>query len=507
MNETVLTMSNITKRFFSVTALEDVSIDLYRGEILALVGENGAGKSTLMKILSGSYPSTSYEGEIEIEGKPVTFMTTHDAEDSGIEMIYQEISLNPDLSVAENIFLGKLPRRKIKWFIDWKQTFSKCEEALKEVGLDVRPEEQVRLMSTSQQQMLSIAKALFRNPRILVLDEPTSALTETETETLMGLIRNLRDQGISCIYISHKLDEVFNIADRITVLRDGHAISTNTREQANPAQVVEDMVGRKIETMYPKVSVPIGDEVLRIENLTIPSRIPGKNIVEKIGFNVKAGEILGLGGLVGAGRSEVVNAIFGSQKKESGDLYLFGEKVTIESPQDAIQYKMGLLTEDRRVSGFVGTMNIRENISLASFEKIFGKLFIKPQEEKRYVKTQFDALNIKAPSTETNVLNLSGGNQQKVVLGKWLMTEVKILFLDEPTRGIDVGAKVEVYNIMTELAKKGVAIIMISSELPELLAMCDRFIVLYNGGITGHFEQKEITEHKYMEAATGVLQT
>ncbi len=507
MSDTVLRMNHITKRFFSITALDDVSIDLYRGEILALVGENGAGKSTLMKIVSGSYPSTSYDGDIEIEGKSVSFLTTHDAEASGIEMIYQEISLNPELSVAENIFLGRLPRRKISWFIDWKKTFDTSTEALKKVGLDVSPTEQVRFLSTSQQQMLSIAKALFRNPRILVLDEPTSALTETETETLMSLIRGLRDRGISCVYISHKLDEVFNIADRITVLRDGHVISTTLKDKVSPALVVEDMVGRKIETMYPKVQVPIGEEVLRVENLTIPSRIPGKNTVENISFKVNAGEILGLGGLVGAGRSEVVNAVFGSLKKVRGKTFLYGKEVEINSPRDAIQYKMGLLTEDRRVSGFVGTMNIRENISLASFDKIFGKLFIKPLDEKKYVNTQFQQLNIKAPGTETNVLNLSGGNQQKVVLGKWLMTEVRILFLDEPTRGIDVGAKVEVYNIMTELAKSGVAIVMISSELPELLAMCDRFIVLYNRGITGHFSRKGITENKYMEAATGVLQS
>lgn len=505
MNDVVLRMKNITKRFYSVTALDDVSIDLYRGEILALVGENGAGKSTLMKILSGSYPENSYEGEIEVDGEQVHFMSTHDAEDTGIEMIYQEISLNPELSVAENIFLGKLPRRKVKWFIDWKTTSALGREALEQVGLDVDADEQVRLLSTSQQQMISIAKAVYRNPRILVLDEPTSTLTETETETLMEIIRGLRSRGISCIYISHKLEEVFNIADRLTILRDGSVISTYVREDIKAEKVVEDMVGRKIESMFPKVELPIGEEVFRVENLTIPSRIPGKNIVEGISFTVRRGEILGLGGLVGAGRSETINAIFGSIKKTSGEVFVDGKKAEINSPKDAIQYKMGLLTEDRRVSGFVGTMNIRENVSLASFEKIFGKLFINSGAEKQFVQDFSNQLNIKAPTIETNVLNLSGGNQQKVVLAKWLMTGVKILFLDEPTRGIDVGAKVEVYNIMTELARNGVAIVMISSELPELLAMCDRFVVLYDRRVTGEFSRQDVTENKYMAAATGVL--
>ena len=504
MNDLVLRMQDITKRFFAVTALRDVSLDLQPGEIHALVGENGAGKSTLMKILSGSYPSSSYEGRIEVEGERVHFMSTHDAERAGIEMIYQEISLNPDLSVAENIFLGTLPRRALRWFVDWKKTHQLAREALARVGLDVATGAAVRLLSTSQQQMICIAKALYRKPRILVLDEPTSALTEKETTTLMRIIQGLKDQGISCIYISHKLEEVFNIADRITVLRDGSVISTTPRAAVEASRVVEDMVGRKIEMMYPKVPVPLGEEVLRVEGLTVPSRIPGRNIVENLSFNLRAGEILGLGGLVGSGRSEVVNALFGSYRRTAGRIFLNGREATIGSPQDAIRHRLGLLTEDRRVSGFVGTMAIRENVSLASFRKIFGWLFIKRGVERQEVLDLSAQLNIKTPSIETNVLALSGGNQQKVVLAKWLMTDVRVLFLDEPTRGIDVGAKVEVYNLMTELARKGVAIVMISSELPELLAMCDRYIVLYGGAIRGEFSRAEVTEHNFMSAATGV---
>ena len=504
MADVILSMRDITKRFFSVTALEDVSINLLGGEVHALVGENGAGKSTLMKILSGSYPSSEYEGVIEIRGEPVSFSSTHDAERAGIQMIYQEISLNPDLSVGENVFLGNLPRRRIPFFVNWRKTMRLTVEALGRVGLDVSPREVVRRLSTSQQQLLSIAKALYRHPHILVLDEPTSALTETETQTLMGIISRLRTEGISCIYISHKLDEVFGIADRVTVLRDGRVISTTTRSAVQPEKVIEDMVGRRIETMYPKVKVPLGEEVLRVENFVVPSRIPGRNIVEDVSFSVRAGEILGLGGLVGSGRSELVNAIFGASRRSAGKVFIGGKEVALDSPEDAIRHRMGLLTEDRRATGFVGTMNIRENTTLASFDKIFGRLFIRRAAEREIARTYFSQLNVRAPGIETSILSLSGGNQQKVVLAKWLMTDVRILFLDEPTRGIDVGAKVEIYSIMTALARNGVAIVMISSELPELLAMCDRFVVLAKGKSSGNFTCDEISDALFMKAATGM---
>jgi ABC-type sugar transport system ATPase subunit len=504
MPDVVLTMRNITKRFYSVTALEQVSLDLGRGEVHALVGENGAGKSTLMKILSGSYPSSAYEGEIEINGKKVSFASTHDAEQAGIQMIYQEISLNPDLSVGENVFLGNLPRRGLRPFVNWGEVMSLTVEALKRVGLEVSPREVVRRLSTSQQQLISIAKALYRHPHILVLDEPTSALTETETQTLMAILGKLRDEGISCIYISHKLDEVFGIADRITVLRDGHVISTTPRVEVRPERIIEDMVGRKIETMYPKVKLPLGKEVLRVEGFTVASRIPGRPIVQDVSFSVRAGEILGLGGLVGSGRSELINAVFGSSGRLAGDVFIDGEKANISSPEDSIRHRMGLLTEDRRATGYVGTMNIRENTTLASFPKIFGKVFIHRAAEKKYAEAYFQQLNVRAPGIETSILSLSGGNQQKVVLAKWLLTDVRVLFLDEPTRGIDVGAKVEIYSIMTELARNGVAIVMISSELPELLAMCDRFVVLAKGKSSGNFTCEEISDSLFMKAATGM---
>lgn len=505
MAKTVLQMENITKKFYAVTALENVSLSLQEREILALVGENGAGKSTLMKILSGSYPSASFEGSIKINENPVSFTSTRDAEQQGIEMIYQEISLHTDLSVAENIFLGNLPKRRIKAFVDKRKMISLAKEAIDLIGLDVDVLELVGRLSTSQQQLVSIAKAIYRQPKVLVLDEPSSALTLTETKRLLDILRSLKEKGISCIYISHKLDEVFEIADRLVVLRDGKAVSEYRREDIKADKVIEDMVGREIENMYPKTRVPITEELLRVENFTILSRVPSKNLLENVSFTLHAGEILGLGGLVGAGRSELVNAIFGNDPRVSGNVYIEGKLISEDSPKSAIQQGLGLLTEDRKKSGFVGTMNIRENISLASLQKIKGSVFIRKGKEKKITRQQFDKLNIKAPDIETNIMNLSGGNQQKAVLAKWLMADARVLILDEPTRGIDIGAKVEIYKIMEELVKKGVGIIMISSELPELIAMCDRFIVFYKGKVRGEFDRESISEEKYMQAATGMV--
>ncbi len=505
MQETVLKVEDITKRFFAVTALEEVSMELLEREILAVVGENGAGKSTLMKILSGSHPAGSFEGTMEIHGKSVEFHSTRDAEREGIEMIYQEISLHTELSVAENIFLGNLPRKKIGIFVDNKKMMNLSREALDLVGLDVDVLEPLGRLSTSQQQLVSIAKALYRKPKVLVLDEPTSALTMTETKNLIRILKSLKEKGISCIYISHKLDEVFEIADRLMVLRDGKVISTYQQDEIVSDKVIEDMVGRKIENMYPKTSLPHGEELLKVQNLTIPSWQPSKNLLEDVSFTLHAGEILGLGGLVGAGRSELVNAIFGHEPRVSGAVYMRGKLVPERSPKAAIKLGLGLLTEDRKKSGFVGAMNIRENISLASLQAIKGSVFIKKGAERKITQEQFDKLQIKAPDIEVNMMNLSGGNQQKVVVAKWLMADAKVLILDEPTRGIDIGAKVEIYRIMEELVKQGAGIIMISSELPELIAMCDRFIVFYKGEVRGDFSREQVTEQIYMQAATGML--
>jgi ABC-type sugar transport system ATPase subunit len=469
-----------------------------------LVGENGAGKSTLMKILSGSYPHASYEGEIFLNGKKQLFNHTYDAEKAGIEMIYQEISLMGDLSVTENILVGRLPEGKVKGFVNWKKAREMANEALGIIKLNIDQNETVRRLSTSQMQMLSIAKAVYRNPKLLVLDEPTSALTENETQDLMHILSALKEKGIGCIYISHKLDEVFAITDRIVILRDGKTVSTYARKDIVPGKVIEDMVGRKVEAMYPKADVQPGKEVLRIENFVVPSKIQGKNVVNGVSFSVREGEIVGLGGLVGAGRSELVNAVFGSIPKSSGTIYINGEKAAIENPLDAIKYKMALLTEDRRVSGYVGTMTIRENISLASLNKISSNGLLNKKSEKTQTEKQFTTLNVRAPGIETNIMNLSGGNQQKVVLAKWLMNEAKILFLDEPTRGIDIGAKVEIYSLMAGLARSGAAIVLISSELPEFLALCDRYIMMYEGKPRGEFRREEFNESTFVKAATNI---
>jgi ABC-type sugar transport system ATPase subunit len=505
MNNLLLKMKGIGKRFFSIQAVKNVDLQLFKGEVLAIVGENGAGKSTLMKILSGSYPTHSCEGTIEIEGSPVRFHNTVDSEHAGIEMIYQEISVHLDLSIGENIFLGRLPVRK-NGFVDWKKINRESYEILNQVGLEVDPVMNSRYLSTSQQQLMCIARALTRKPKILVLDEPSSALTESETINLLSIIRGLREKGISSIYISHKLEEVFAIADRVMILRDGEKISEYSKEEFQPSVIIEDMVGREMSSMYPKTTSNIGSEVLRIENFKVPSTISRtKYIIEDVSFSVKAGEILGIGGLVGAGRSELVNALFGSYSRESGKIYLDGKEITITSPGDAIVHGIGLVTEDRRKNGFVSTMSIRENITLASFDKIFTPFFINKEAEKKQSRHFFDKLRIKANSLEMNVRKLSGGNQQKVVLAKWLLADVKVLILDEPTRGIDVGAKYEIYTIMEELASQGVAIIMISSELPELLAMCDNFIILFDGKIQKILNKDEATEKKYMAAATGMV--
>jgi len=496
-------MKNITKKFPGVTALNDVSIQLHRGEILAIVGENGAGKSTLMKILSGSYPADSYDGEILIDGSLKRFNNPQESETEGIAMIYQEISTHLDLSVAENIFLGRWPRKYGR--ILWDEMYRNSEKLLEVAGLDVDPKQTVRELNTSRQQLLCIAAALSRNPRILVLDEPTSALTEKESLRLFEILHRLKDDGIASLLISHKLDEVFTNSDRISVLRDGCNVSTSLIADARMETVVSDMVGREISEMYPKEEVSIGDPILEIQNITVPHPYnPGKNIINSVSFSLRKGEILGLAGLVGAGRSELVNAVFGSGPKKSGTVTLNGKLLDISSPRDAIRYGLALVTEDRKVDGFVGVLNIRENITLASLGKISKNGLLLKGKEKKEADGWFKKLQIKAPGMETILSTLSGGNQQKIVLSKWLMSEPEILILDEPTRGIDVGAKYEIYRIMTDLVKKGISIIMISSELPELISMSDRILVLSEGRITGELTGREMTPENIMHHATSV---
>lgn len=502
MADKVLEMHSITKEFPGVRALDGVSFEAYKGEILALCGENGAGKSTLMKILSGSYPASSYEGEIFVDGQRCVFQNAAQSEQSGIAMIYQEISMHLDMSIAENIFLGRWPRKG--HHIDWKQLYADAKKYLDIVELAVDPTDTLRNLGTSQQQLVAIARALSKNPKILVLDEPTSPLTSNESDNLFHILRRLKQQGTSSILISHKLDEVFEHSDRITVLRDGKSVSSYPINEADQQQIITDMVGREISTFYPKEAVELGEIVLEAKNFTVPNPYNAKkNIVTDVSFSVRRGEILGLAGLVGAGRSETVNALFGKQAKISGTVCMEGRKIEIRSPIDAIRHGIALVTEERKTDGIIGSHSIQDNEILVALKKLFPRGHISPGKARKVAREYFDRLKIRASDTNMLVEQLSGGNQQKVVLAKWLMDHPRVLILDEPTRGIDVGAKTEIYKIMVDLAKQGTAIIMISSELPELLSMSDRVIVLANGKVSGEVGiDDSITQEKIMEMAT-----
>ena len=501
--EPILRMDSITKRFGPVTVFKDVGLDLFKGEVLSIVGENGAGKSTLMNVLSGNYPHGSFEGTIRIDGRPVRFAGPRDSQRAGIEMIRQEISLHPDMSVAENMFLGDMPLNRLG-LVDWKAAFSNARSELEKVGLDVSPETELRNLNTSQQQLVAIAKALARSMRVLVLDEPTSALTIAETDKLLDIIRGLSAGGISCIYISHHLEEVFAISDRIMVLRDGSVVSVYDRDAFDKRRIVEDMVGRKIESMYPKASAAFGREVLRVEGLVVPHPlVPQRNIVENISFSVRAGEIVGLAGLVGAGRSETVNAIFGSQKRRGGRVFVDGKPVSIRSSRDAVSVGVGLVPEERKRNGLIAPMSIQQNMTVASLRSISWNGVLSTKKERALASGFYDRLKVKAAGLSANVMSVSGGNQQKIVLAKWLMKDLKVILLDEPTRGVDVGAKVEIYNIISELVLAGVGIVLVSSDLPELLGLCDRVIVLGNGRIQTELDRSESTPERVMSAATG----
>lgn len=501
MDEYILEMNHVTKRFPGVIALRDVSIQLKKGEVLAICGENGAGKSTLMKILSGSYTSKEYEGEIRIDGIPTEFTSVAVAEQCGIEMVYQEINVMLDASIAENIYVGNLPQKGM--FVDYKKLYQDTAEMLRKTGLELNPKQTVRGLNSGQMQLISIARALSKDPRIIVLDEPTSALTDTETDILMNTMDALRKEGISFLFISHKLDEVYRIADRVVVMRDGAVIKTDLVSNVTEEDLVEAMIGRKIENMYPKETAQIGEEVLRVEHLTVPHPSnKGQNIVEDISFSLRKGEILGIGGLVGAGRSEILSAIFGylthGVEKE---VYIRGEKTTISTPLDAIRAGIGYVTEERKQTGYIWVHGIRENLTLASLDQITRHGFLDQSKEKNLAQQMFDRLKIKAPGLETKLVNLSGGNQQKVVVGKWLLSQPSILFIDEPTKGIDVGTKAEIYKIMNELTHSGVSIIMVSSDMPELVSMSDRCLVLSNKRITAELNRDQITQTNVMQAA------
>ncbi len=501
--ETILRMQNITKSFPGVKALDGVTLDLNAGEIHALVGENGAGKSTLIKILAGVYPHPEYGGEIMLDGAERRFGNVRDSEQAGIAVIYQEMSLVKDLSVAENIFLGRAPRRF--GIISWEELFSRAQKLLDELHLPIDPRTPVRTLGIGQQQLVEIAKALSQNARILVLDEPTAALTDAEVDTLFGILNGLRARNVAMIYISHKLDEVFRISDRITVLRDGRTIETNATSELNEPRVIAQMVGREVDHIFPEAKHEHGETIFEARNVTVedPS-VPGKLLVDDVGFAVRKGEVLGIAGLMGSGRTELLMAIFGAHAgRKSAAMFIEGKQIQINSPADAIKHGVAFVTEDRKRYGLILDQTILRNMTLAGLRRLSGRFITDENAEAAAGERAAKDLRIKAPSVFTIAGTLSGGNQQKVVLAKWLLTNPRVLFLDEPTRGIDVGAKQEIYAQINRLAESGLAIVLISSELPEVLGLSDRMIVLHEGRVTGEFIRTEATPEAVMSCATG----
>jgi D-xylose transport system ATP-binding protein len=498
-------MRDIVKEFPGVRALDGVSLILDPGEFHALVGENGAGKSTLMKVLSGVYPAGSFEGQILIENEPRKFRNVRESEAAGIAIIFQELSLVKELTVGENIFLGQEPSRF--GVIDWSELYHKASTLLRDLQLNIDPRIHVGRLGIGQQQLVEIAKALSKNARILVLDEPTAALTEAEVETLFSILRKLKDRGVAMVYISHKLDEVFRLSDRITVLRDGRTVGTHNASELTRKRVIELMVGREVNDIFPEAHHQFTDNALEVDGLAVYST-DGRTtkLVDNVSFTVRGGEVLGIAGLMGSGRTEVLSAIFGAWKGNvKGSVKVNGLHVEIGSPADAIRLGISFVTEDRKRYGLILDQTIRENITLAGLKSLSGPVLTNQAKEMRAARRQMDSLRIKARSPMTIAGTLSGGNQQKVVLGKWLLTEPKILFLDEPTRGIDVGAKQEIYTEINKLAKEGLAIVLVSSELPEILGMSDRILVLHDGKVTGEFDRSEASPEKVMAAATGAL--
>ena len=505
MAEEILEMKNIIKDFPGVRALDHVNFALEKGEILALVGENGAGKSTLMKVLSGVWPYPTYEGDIYLDDMLVRFENTREAEEAGIGIIHQELNLLPDLSVAENIFLDRQPLNKFGG-IKWEELYHNAEKVLARLNMNIDPRIELGDLTVGKQQMVEIAKALSLDTRILVFDEPTSALTESEVNELFTVINELRASGVSIIYISHKMEEIEEIADSVVVLRDGATIGEKIRvDQVTLDEIITRMVGRDINDLFPKKDFQRGDKSLEVKNISVPDPFnPDKKLVDDVSFSAYKGEILGISGLMGAGRTELVNAIFGVYgKKREGEIYLNGQKLKIKSPADAIKNGIALVTEDRKELGLLLDKDLVMNMTLPSIKKFSSKLAMDNHAERTVAEKYVDELNIKTPSLDVFVEKLSGGNQQKVVIGKWLITDSDVLILDEPTRGIDVGAKTEVYRLMNQLVEEGVTVIMISSELPEIMGMSDRIVVMSEGKKTAELERSEADEETIMKYATG----
>lgn len=505
MSEIILEMIDIVKEFPGVRALDHVNFRVKKGEVLALVGENGAGKSTLVKVLSGIWPYPEYEGDIYLDDELVHFNNTREAEKAGIGIIHQELNLIQDLTVAENIFLD---RQALNFFggIIWEKVHSDTAKLLKRLNMNIESTTILRELTVGKQQMVEIAKALSLETKILVFDEPTSALTDSEITELFRIIRELKKDGVAIIYISHKLEEIKEIADEVTVLRDGSSIGDVTPiDEITLDEVITRMVGRAIEDMYTKQEFRRGEKTFEVKGLTVKHpKLKDKYLVKNVSFEAYKGELLGISGLMGAGRTELVKAIFGAYSKgKRGEVFLNGKKLDIKSPEDAIKNGIGLITEDRKEEGLILDKDLAFNMTLPAMDKFIEGNSLNHLKEVKITERYVEDLNIKTPSIKVMIENLSGGNQQKVAIGKWLVTESDVLILDEPTRGIDVGAKIEVYRLMNKLIEEGVTIIMISSELPEIMGMSDRIMVMYEGEKVVELSREEASKEKIMEYATG----
>ncbi|MBC8450329.1 MAG: sugar ABC transporter ATP-binding protein [Chloroflexi bacterium] len=494
-DSTFLRMESISKAFPGVQALSDVTFEVTRGEIHALVGENGAGKSTLVKILTGALPRD--EGRITLRGEAVEIATPSDAQALGISMIHQELSLIPYLTVGQNIYLGREPQARLPGFIDWPTLYGQAQQLLDRLNVDVDARAEVQGLRIAQRQMVEVAKALSFNADLIAMDEPTSALTERETKVLFGVMRSLKTQGVSLIFISHRLEEVLEIADRVTVLRDGQLIGTAPIAELDEDRVVRMMVGRQLGEMYPKAETQRQELVLEAIGLRDGQELHG------VDLKLHRGEILGVAGLVGAGRTALAETLFGIRPAVAGEVWVEGRQVKLNSPREAIQMGMGFVPEDRKLQGLFMNMAVRENIVLSAMDKVARWGFVNFPKADRLAGEIVKRLDIRTPSLRQRVRNLSGGNQQKVIIARWLTLKPRLLILDEPTRGIDVGAKAEIHALMSQLAQEGVGVLMISSELPEVLGVSDRILVMHEGRVTGEFVRDQATQDDIMRAATG----
>lgn len=487
-------MKHIEKTFGENQVLFDAGIDIVPGEVHALMGENGAGKSTLMNILTGVHEKNA--GTITIDGEEKVFDGPKDAENNGISFIHQELNVLPDMTIEENLFLNKEIRKGFG-LVDQKEMRNQSKEVLKRVGLTHNPNTVLSSLSVGTQQLIEICKALMTNAEVIIMDEPTAALSDTESERLFEIIESLKKENVSIIYISHRMEEIFKISDRITVMRDGRYIETLMTKETSNAELVRLMIGRELTEQFPNRSPEIGEVRLEVKNLS------DDHLLKDVSFSVRAGEILGISGLMGAGRSELMHAIFGDRKITSGELWIDNEKVTIQNPKEAMNHGIALVTEDRKSAGLLLDKSIRENITLANFDELSKGGFINEKMEKEVAESSSNMFNIRTESIETHTGNLSGGNQQKAFIAKWILTNPKILILDEPTRGVDVGSKAEIYEIMNDLTKQGISIIMVSSDLPEIIGMSDRVAVMHEGKLQGIIDKEKASQENIMTLATG----